>query len=92
MSIQNSPVTLTLTEAYIAFQVVSALVQSLPAPSENPTKTGGILYKIFYNFVSILVADFKSFMQSKTGVPQEVQPQGVGTVNKPTPQTTPNLD
>ena len=62
MNILTNPTTQVLTEAYIAFQLFSALVQSLPQPAE----VGGIWYKSFYNFLSILAADFKSFLSSKT--------------------------
>ena len=49
---------------YIIFQTASALVQSLPTPDEWPQ--GGIWYKSFRNFLSILIADFKSFYAQKT--------------------------
>jgi hypothetical protein len=65
MSFLSSPTTLTLAEGYIAFQLFSAVVQSLP----QPTEVGGIWYKSFYNFLSILVADFKSFLSSKGALP-----------------------
>jgi hypothetical protein len=53
-------------EMYIALQLYSALVQSLPAPPADPKTVGGITYKSVYNFLSIVGTDFKSFMASKT--------------------------
>lgn len=40
---------------YIAYQVLSALIQALPAPN------GNAWYNFFYKFVSLLIADFKTF-------------------------------
>jgi hypothetical protein len=40
---------------YVANQVASALIQALPAPNGNPW------YNFFYKFLSLLIADFKSF-------------------------------
>lgn len=42
---------------YIINQVMSALIQSLPAPVEG----GNAVYAFFYKFLSLLIADFKSF-------------------------------
>lgn len=56
-------------EMYIALQLYSALVQSLPAPPADPKTVGGITYKSVYNFLSIVGTDFKSFMASKTAAP-----------------------
>lgn len=44
--------------AYIAFQLYSAVISSLPAPESYPQ--GGIWYKSLYNFLTVLAADFKS--------------------------------
>lgn len=52
-----------IAEMYIVFQVYSALIQSLPSPTDWPK--GGIWYKAIYNFLSILAADFKSFIANK---------------------------
>lgn len=54
---------------YIGLQVYNAIVQSLPSPESlpNPNSTGGIWYRSFYNFLSIIGNDFKSFYASKTG-------------------------
>ena len=52
---------------YIGLQVYNAIVQSLPSPESlpNPNSTGGIWYRSFYNFLSIIGNDFKSFYASK---------------------------
>ena len=42
--------------AYVAFQLYSAVVSSLPTPDEIK----GVWYKALYNFLTILAADFKS--------------------------------
>lgn len=63
---------------YIAQQLFSAIVQSLP----NPSEYGGIWYKAFYNFLSILAVDFKSFAASQTGA--KLQPPSVSAVNPTT--------
>lgn len=57
----NTATTQTVLEAYIAFQLYSALVQSLPPPSTY----GGVWYRAVYNFLTILAADFKSYISSK---------------------------
>ena len=56
-SFLTSPTTETVVIVYVALQLYSALIQSLPTPQEF----GGIWYKSLYNFLSILGADFKSF-------------------------------
>jgi hypothetical protein len=55
----KSPSAEVVLITWIAFQLVSAAVQSLP----NPSEYGGIWYKSFYNFCSVVIADFKSFVQ-----------------------------
>ena len=65
MNILTNPTTEVIVEVYIAYQVFSALVQSLPQPAE----IGGIWYKSIYNFLSILAADFKSFTKSLPAPP-----------------------
>ena len=57
-SLLQNPTTETVFIVYIINQVFSAMVQSLP----NPKEFGGIWYKSFYNFLTILAADFKSFV------------------------------
>ena len=44
---------------YIVNQIASALIQSLP----TPTATSRGLYVFIYKFLSLLIADFKSFTQ-----------------------------
>lgn len=65
MNILTNPTTEVIVEVYIAYQVFSAVVQSLPQPAE----IGGIWYKSIYNFLSILAADFKSFTKSLPAPP-----------------------
>jgi hypothetical protein len=55
-------------EMYFAMQLYSAAIQSLPIPTTNPTTKGGLIYKSFYNFFSIIGADFKSFVSTKGAV------------------------
>ena len=57
----TSPTTQDVILTYLALQLYSALVQSLPTPQEY----GGIWYRSVYNFLSILGNDFKSFIASK---------------------------
>jgi hypothetical protein len=67
MNFSNLPVK-TILEVYIALQISTALVQSLP----TPTEVGGIWYRSIYNFLCIIVADFKSFtakLPLPTGTP-----------------------
>ncbi|MBU6232183.1 hypothetical protein KGP36_06070 [Patescibacteria group bacterium] len=45
-------------EMYVAYQLLSAAVQSLPTPAENGNK----FYAFFYKFLSLIVADFKGFV------------------------------
>ena len=40
---------------YIANEILSALIQALPAPNGNKW------YNFIYKFLSLLIADFKSF-------------------------------
>lgn len=54
----QSPTAETILLVYVAYQLFSALIQSLPTPAEF----GGVWYKAFYNFLSILIGDFKSFI------------------------------
>lgn len=44
---------------YIAYQLLSAAVQSMNPPTE---KSGGF-YSFLYRFLSLIVADYKSFAQ-----------------------------
>ena len=70
---------------YVVNSVASALVQALPVPN------GSVIYTFIYKFLSLLVADFKSFSatmptpvlttQSSTGQ--------IDTVSKPV--NTPNI-
>lgn len=46
-----------LLEFYFANQLGSALVQALPVPQPN----GSVVYLAVYKFLSLVVADFKSF-------------------------------
>ena len=63
--IQNPTVQIGLV-IYVGLMIASAVVQSLPTPAEIP----GVWYKAFYNFLSILVTDFKSFAAKYPVVPQ----------------------
>lgn len=83
----HSPTTETVILVYVALQVYSALVQSLPSPTEY----GGVWYKAFYNFLSILGADFKSFVskyQSTSTTTATLQPSGIITASQVTSSTT----
>jgi predicted membrane protein len=42
---------------YVANQILSCMVQALP----EPTSTSGMGYRFVYKFLSLLIADFKSF-------------------------------
>jgi hypothetical protein len=75
LSFLTNPTTQTVLEVYIAFMIASAFVQSLPDPS-NFTGFGGIMYRSFYNFCSVIVTDFKSFVKTP--------PAGVTTTNTAT--------
>lgn len=72
--------------AYVAYQLISAAVQSLPAPAEY----GGIWYKAFYNFASLLVGDFKSYISkynstiTTTASTATLQPSGAVTATQST--------
>jgi hypothetical protein len=78
-SLLTNPTTETIIEVYVANMMFSAFVQSLPAPDKiwvidldkNPT-VGRIIYTIFYNLLSALASDFKSF--------QKVLPQPTNTL------------
>jgi hypothetical protein len=62
---------------YIANQVLSALIQSMPPPN------GNAFYNFIYKFLSLLIADFKSFSLTappKAGVQQFVVPASTTTV------------
>jgi hypothetical protein len=48
-------------DIYIVFLLLSALVQSLPPLTEN----SNVVYATFYRFMSIVIADFKSFAAKK---------------------------
>lgn len=62
MSFLTNPTLEEGVELYVAYQVVSALVQSLPTPAEITS----VWYKAFYNFCTIVVGDFKSFVKVPT--------------------------
>lgn len=53
----QSPTAETIVLVYVAFYIISAAVQSIP----NPSVFGGVWYAALYNFLTILIADFKSF-------------------------------
>lgn len=74
----TSPNTETVILSYVAYQFLSALVQSLPQPSEY----GGVWYKAAINFLSIVVADYKSFVKlpSTTVSAQTVSAAGTTTI------------
>jgi hypothetical protein len=72
-TILTSPTTTTVLWTYIAYQIFSAIVQSLP-PSE---KINNVWYTAVVNFLSILAADFKSFVK----VPGFTQSQTSITTN-----------
>ena len=82
----QSPTTETIILVYVAFQLYSAAVQSLP----SPTEFGGVWYKAFYNFLSIIGADFKSFVTKNpsfsalTTSTSTSSPSGIVTVDKST--------
>jgi hypothetical protein len=84
----QSPTTETVILVYVAFQVYSALVQSLPTPQEF----GGIWYKALYNFLSIIGADFKSFVSkyqsTTTSSTATLQPSGIVTASQISSTTT----
>jgi hypothetical protein len=84
-SILTNPTTLVMAEMYIAFQIASAFVQSLPTPAEWPQ--GGIWYKAFSNFLNILIADFKSFLASK-GTTTATVTQSTTTESTPSGNST----
>lgn len=65
MNFLSNATTQHVMAAYIAFQLYSAIIQSLPAPDTYPQ--GGIWYKAFYNFLSVLAADFKSIQTKLPG-------------------------
>ena len=64
----------TLAEIYVIYTILSAAVQSMPEPDENSSA----FYVFIYRFLSLLLADFKSFTAKKlpgqaapTSVPKE---------------------
>ena len=60
MNIISSSLTQHVMATWIAFQLLSAFVQSLVPPTE----TSSAWYKVLYNFLNALIADFKSFIPS----------------------------
>lgn len=66
---------------YIGYQLLSMAVQSLNAPTEQ----SGPVYSFVYRFLSLVVADFKSFSQRP---PSTVTTQL--TVTKPAATATPS--
>ena len=66
LSFLSNPTTQTVLEVYIVFMIASAFVQSLPDPS-NFSGFGGLIYKSFFNFCSVLITDFKSFVKTPAG-------------------------
>jgi hypothetical protein len=48
---------------YFGYQIFSALVQALPEPN------GNVWYTFFYKFMSLLIADFKSFSAQMPAAP-----------------------
>ena len=76
------------TAMYIGMQIYNALVQSLPNPDSlpNPNSTGGIVYRTFYNFLSIIGNDFKSFYASKSG--SSIQSSGTTQLAQQTSSST----
>jgi hypothetical protein len=60
-----------LLEMYVAYQLLSAVVQSLDAPTE--TSNGA--YRFIYKFLSLVIADFRSYAQKMPPKPpQEPKP------------------
>lgn len=53
-----------IVDIYIAFILLSALVQSLPPLTEK----SGPIYSTIYRFLNILVADFKSYAAKRLPV------------------------
>lgn len=84
----QSPTTETVVLVYVAYQLLSAAVQSLPTPAEF----GGVWYKVFYNFASIIIGDFKSYISKYTNTTSTtvatLQPSGAITASKITDTTT----
>lgn len=50
-----------VVDIYIAFILLSALVQSLPPLTES----SNVVYATIYRFLNIVIADFKSFAAKK---------------------------
>lgn len=62
---------------FVINQVASALIQSMPTPTEG----GNQLYAFVYKFLTLLVGDFKSFMSKlpAIGTAQVTLPSGAKT-------------
>jgi hypothetical protein len=78
----TSPSAQAVLWTYIAYQVFSALVQSLP-PSE---KINNVWYTAIVNFLSILAADFKSFAKAPSYTQSQTSSNtnSAGTLNEST--------
>lgn len=83
----QSPTAETILLVYVAFYIISAAVQSIP----NPSVFGGVWYAALYNFLTILIADFKSFasksptfsaLSTSTATSGPSGPSGIITVDK----------
>lgn len=59
-----------ILEMYVAFQIFSAFVQSLPIPVEG----GNVFYASFYKFINLIAADFKGFVSKIPAFPKDQQP------------------
>lgn len=55
--ISTEKLTLIILIVHVLEGVYSAAIQSLPSPDIY----GGIWYRAFYNFLTVIAADFKSF-------------------------------
>ena len=63
-SLLTNPTTEVIMEVWIGNALLSALVQSLPQPGKGEGQVNGIIYNSIYNFLTILILDFKSFTQT----------------------------
>jgi hypothetical protein len=74
---------------YVINQVSSALIQSMPAPTEG----GNAWYSFIYKFLTLLVGDFRSFMTKlpALGTVQVKSPTGVVTTMPVDTHTTDSL-
>ena len=75
-----------LIVAYLGYQILSALVQSLPTPGEIK----GVWYKAFYNFSTVIVGDFKSFVP-KLPVSSTIGTDSEGEINKVITSSKPGI-